>query len=400
MNKLYWLQSRTYRNACDLRKQVIKYLNHQRDLLKPASIQAIQEGVQVMEEVLKRPPENEVLQPACSALEKVANEHLLAYRNPGARENVEVILIAVVVALGIRTFFLQPFKIPTGSMQPTLFGITHTDLRQDPEAVIPGFFGQWFQSWFLGTSYYHLQAESGGRIQKIEPRKRILPFVYRQRIQIGNTWQTIWFPPEDLMVRAGLRHPQYEQYVDHEFQPGEDVIKLKMISGDHLFVDRMTYNFRQPHRGEIIVFKTAGIPQLEQDLFYIKRLVALGGETVSIGDDHHLVIDGNRLDAAIPRFEMVYSFPKEYDPERHQYFGHANGRVAREYKGGFMSISPKFPDQDSSFQVRPDHLLVMGDNTLNSWDSRGWGDFSRTNVIGKSAFVYWPISPRFGWSHR
>jgi hypothetical protein len=52
----------------------------------------------------------------------------------------------------------------------------------------------------------------------------------------------------------------------------------------------------------------------------------------------------------------------------------------------------------------------MGDNTLNSSDSRYWGDFPRENVIGKSFFVYWPIGTtafkgeerpsRFGWAHR
>jgi type IV secretory pathway protease TraF len=42
----------------------------------------------------------------------------------------------------------------------------------------------------------------------------------------------------------------------------------------------------------------------------------------------------------------------------------------------------------------------MGDNTMNSFDSRGWGAFPATNVIGKSFFVYWPITDRFGWGHR
>ncbi len=44
--------------------------------------------------------------------------------------------------------------------------------------------------------------------------------------------------------------------------------------------------------------------------------------------------------------------------------------------------------------------MVMGDNTMNSFDSRGWGDFPATNVIGKSFFVYWPITDRFGWGNR
>ena len=44
--------------------------------------------------------------------------------------------------------------------------------------------------------------------------------------------------------------------------------------------------------------------------------------------------------------------------------------------------------------------MVMGDNTMNSLDSRAWGDFPATNVIGKSFFVYWPITDRFGWGNR
>ena len=57
-------------------------------------------------------------------LEKAANKWLKPYPNAAWRENVEVLLVALAVAMGIRTFFLQPFKIPTGSMQPTLYGVT------------------------------------------------------------------------------------------------------------------------------------------------------------------------------------------------------------------------------------------------------------------------------------
>ena len=64
-------------------------------------------------------------------LEKSANKWLKPYPNAAWRENVEVLLVALTVAMGIRTFFLQPFKIPTGSMQPTLFGVTSTNLLGD-----------------------------------------------------------------------------------------------------------------------------------------------------------------------------------------------------------------------------------------------------------------------------
>jgi len=43
---------------------------------------------------------------------------------------------------------------------------------------------------------------------------------------------------------------------------------------------------------------------------------------------------------------------------------------------------------------------VMGDNTIDSYDARAWGDFSRSNVMGKCFFVYWPYSSRFGWAVR
>ena len=57
-------------------------------------------------------------------LEFAANKWLKLYPNAMWRENVEVLLVAIAVAMAIRTFFLQPFKIPTGSMQPTLYGVT------------------------------------------------------------------------------------------------------------------------------------------------------------------------------------------------------------------------------------------------------------------------------------
>jgi signal peptidase I len=49
--------------------------------------------------------------------------------------------------------------------------------------------------------------------------------------------------------------------------------------------------------------------------------------------------------------------------------------------------------------VRPDYFFVMGDNTMNSLDSRYWGDFPQSKVLGKAFFIYWPINERFGWGY-
>jgi len=55
-------------------------------------------------------------------LEKIANQWLKSYPNAGWRENVEVLLVAIAVAMGVRTFFLQPFKIPTARCSPRFTG--------------------------------------------------------------------------------------------------------------------------------------------------------------------------------------------------------------------------------------------------------------------------------------
>ena len=183
-----------------------------------------------------------------------------------------------------------------------------------------------------------------------------------------------------------------ELYPGRTFLKGDYIFRVKEIAGDYLFVNRMTYNFRPPTRGEIIIFKTKGInhPSMPQDEFYVKRLVALGGEKVSIGDDQHLRINGVRLDASTPHFGNVYTYSPDW--KENHYFGHVNDTTVQKLvlagvlqQGG---LAPLFPDQETVVEVPPKGFMAMGDNTLNSWDSRGWGPFPRANVIGKSSFVY------------
>ncbi len=392
-----WVLSKTVRQASAMRKHVQKLLNHQRDILSPEAVTALQSAVGNLRSALSVKAEKAALESQMEDLEKAANKWLKPYPHPAWRENVEVLLVALTVAMGIRTFFLQPFKIPTGSMQPTLYGVTSTNLKQDPACKIPTGWER-VREWFEGISYIHVVAEADGTLDAVDDPFRILIFNIWQTIVVGGRSYTMWFPPDygaqKLQDRAGI-------HLGQSFQKGDDIVKVRAAAGDHLFVDRLTYNFRRPKRGEIIVFETKGIERLPQDQFYIKRMVAMGGERVQIGDDRHLIINGERLDARAPHFQNVYSFNPKQPPRDSQYSGHVNDKVVREYYPDFYgSLSPLFPDQSTVYTVKDNHYMVMGDNTMNSFDSRGWGDFPATNVIGKEFFVYWPITQRFGWGYR
>ncbi len=381
-----WFCSKTVREATAMRRHVEKLGRAQRDVLSPQALEAVQAAAGELRAAVNSGADKPTLQKQMENLEKVANKWLKPYPHAAWRENVEVLLVALAVAMGIRTFFLQPFKIPTGSMQPTLFGVTSVNLTDHPE-IKPTTGLARVKEWFAGISYVRLVAQANGPIQRVENPIRLLIFNIKQTLWIGGVPHTLWFPPDcgqvDIATRGGVRPGD-------EFRRGDEVINVKVQAGDHLFVDRMTYNFRPPKRGEIIVFETKGIQGLPQDQFYIKRLVALGGERVQIGDDRHLIINGERLDASTPHFENVYSFDPREPPRDSHYSGHVKS----------PELSPLILENPTGFLVSSNHYMVMGDNTLNSLDSRRWGDFSADSVIGKSLIVYWPITDRFGWGQR
>ena len=397
-----------------MRKHVHKILSAQRDLLSPQAIQAVEASLADLRKVLQKNSPKKDVENQMAELEKTANKWLKPYPYGGLRENIEVFLVAIAVAMAVRTFFLQPFKIPTGSMQPTLFGITsdpdfsrseafHDELKPTDDFDISNPVARFIRFWHRGVQYKYEIAKNDGTLTAWEENpKKFLLFNLRQRFFLGEEKvpYTVWFPPDNLLKRAGLLN-YWGQPNPKVFKKGDVIFKIKVHSGDHLFVDRFTYNFRRPKRGEIIVFETRGIDGLPQDQYYIKRLIGLGGETIQIGNDRHVVINRtNRLDKTTPHFEQVYSFDPRHPPEDSKFSGHLNQHVATQFHLG--NLAYKFPNEQAQFTVTPDRYIVMGDNTVNSLDSRTWGDFPRANVIGKSFFVYWPFGnsrgTRFGMS--
>jgi signal peptidase I len=394
---LRWFLSKTVREASAMRKHVHRMLCAQRDILSPQAVSGVSGALSEMQTAIQAGVAKAELRKQMDKLEEAANKWLKPYPNAQWRENVEVFLVALAVAMGIRTFIVQPFKIPTGSMQPTLFGVTSENLLTKPGFQIPTGLHR-VREWFEGISYIDVKAKASGTLEPITPPVGIRIINFWQKVYIGGVAHPIWFPPDYGQGELGSPHRAALQ-LGRRYEKGDQVIRLKVQAGDHLFVDRMTYNFRKPTRGEIIVFQTAGIQLLPQDQFYIKRLVVLGGERVQIGDDRHLRINGERLDAGRPHFENVYSFDPRTPPRDSEYSGHVNQTVADAHRVPGM-LAPLFPNENAVQTTSHDGYMVMGDNTVNSFDSRGWGEFPAGNVIGRSYFVYWPISSRFGWGHR
>ena len=415
---LRWFISKTVREAMTVHKHYRRLLAAQRDILSPQAIGAVQLKLDELTAAVAEGHKGKIRIKA-EELQFAAEKWIKPYPAAAWRENVEVLLVALAVAMAIRTFFLQPFKIPTGSMQPTLFGVTsvpdftkinawqedktkvQAEIREQLKARDTLQFPTGWQrikEWFEGNSYLHVVAKADGMIETISPMTRFLIFNIRQSLTIGGVEHTIWFPPDfgeqTMIKRAGLDPARV-------YRKGEDVVKMKLSAGDHLFVDRLSFNFRKPERGEIVVFETKGIQhsQMPQDQFYIKRLVALPGEKVQIGDDRHLRINGQRLDASTPHFENVYGFNPNKPPRESQFSGHVNNTVAATY-GLYPNLAPNFSDAETVFNNDGNTYMVMGDNTCNSFDSRAWGSFPAQNVIGKSFFVYWPLTERFGWGNR
>ena len=395
-----WFFSKTVRQLAEMNRQMWRVMNEQRDLLSVDAIAGIEAARAEADGAIRSGAKKDELKRQMSKLEDAARKWFKPYASPAVRENVKEFLVAVVTILAFTTFFLQLTKIPTGSMQPTLFGITYENLEDDEDFVMPARWKRFVLYWTQGISYKHLTAPFDGHIKDIGPSRPVFPFIRRQPVTFVDAsnprheetlW--VWFPPDDRLFDRRDEPPLTRR----QFKKGETIVKAKAVAGDHLLVDRFTYNFRKPERGEIFVFKTKGIQGLPQNVLYIKRCVALPNEVVQIGNDRHLIINANRLTAATPRFERVYEFEFMTNSP---YLGHVNAHVANQMGLNGFSLSPLFPDESVARKLGPQSYLAMGDNTLNSLDSRAWGEVPQENIIGKCWFVYWPFTERFGWGYR
>ena len=324
------------------------------------------------------------------------------------RENGEVFLVAILVAMAFRAYFLQPFRIPTGSMQPTLYGIMVEPSSVAPPPAPPKRF---IESTVFGKKYVDLVCEERGAIKTTYAqwggKFGLVPEITEKPVWPMFGWWRWLFPASeftlgDLRFSVPVTRDQLMEMLnerikrkgewseDPVFEKGEIVLNYQVISGDHLFVDRFSYNFIRPKRGDIFVFETKSIPVTGAGQFYIKRCVGLPNEVIQIRNDDHIYIDGKPIASEGP-FKKIYS-------KEDGYSGHLNLRRLHELRPE-QQVSQNeshLLDANDSYQIPPKWYWAMGDNTTRSADSRYWGPVPEKNLVGRAFFVYWPFGRRWG----
>lgn len=274
------------------------------------------------------------------------------------KEQFEMIIVAIVIAMAFRTYFLQPFKIPTGSMQPTLYGI-HAEPADQPGLfdIFPLKIFKWF---ITGKWYTEVIIDKGGILYSIGRLSSEDPYYY---CRIGENLYKI--PP----------HVMPQGYNIGDYIPSNARIwSGYVIAGDHVFVDRARWYFTFPKRGDVIVFETKNIPGLLKNTFYIKRLIGLPEEKIQISPPAIIINSSNEME--LPRSI------KRIIEENYPYHGYT---LPADNEEAVMSVSC------NSYKIPKNSYFVLGDNTLSSRDSRYWGVVPRENIVGPAFFVYWPL---------
>src|SRR5437588_3181515 len=128
--------SRHVKHSRLLLRHARKYLRYKDDQLNSADRDQIVTGMKDLREALRQ-RDRERIHSTADALDKTLHRLTPVTWESHWRENCEVILVAIVIAGGIRSYFLQPFKIPTGSMQPTLNGIIAHPRPDRPPTFLP-----------------------------------------------------------------------------------------------------------------------------------------------------------------------------------------------------------------------------------------------------------------------
>jgi len=158
----------------------------------------------------------------------------------------------------------------------------------------------------------------------------------------------------DIVLILGLL---FRAFILQPFIVDGNSMEPNYHNNEYILVDQITYRFRKPSHGEVIIFK----PPENTATDYIKRIIATPGETVVI-ENNQVSVNGHLLS------ESYLSSPKST---------RTNENIFRR-------------------TMKPNEYFVMGDNREHSSDSRDWGVVPLENIVGRAWLTVFPFS-NFGF---
>jgi len=148
-------------------------------------------------------------------------------------------------------------------------------------------------------------------------------------------------------------------YVAQPFLVSGESMLPTFKNGDYLLIDELTYHFRSPQRGEVIVFRYPKNPSS----YFIKRIIGLPEETVILKGGRVQILDNNQ--------KLVLNEPY---------------------------INQPMTDQEFRETLGPNEYFVMGDNRNYSYDSRSWGPVPQNDIVGLVRVRLWPLDSAMAFS--
>jgi len=131
--------------------------------------------------------------------------------------------------------------------------------------------------------------------------------------------------------------------------------------GQYILTDKLTYRFRNPERGDVVVFKYPLNPAYD----YIKRIIGLPGESIELKNNTIYIYNNENPDGyIIDQSAFIDS--------------------------DVLTEGRNFLQGGEKVDIPEDMYFVMGDNRSQSSDSRTWGFVPKEDLIGRSLFRYWP----------
>jgi len=416
-------EKRMRENAGNWLELADKVYHYRRDVLTAAQVGDLESSINVLRGLLKERAGAEKLKLGIESLESVLQRAGGAiYPKSALVENVEFFLVAAIVILGLRTYFVQPFKIPTNSMWPTYNGMTPEVFRRPSDE--PGVLAQAARFAAFGASSRRVEAPADGEVAIPlggAPTRISIPY----REVPGRTWLVLPTTLKEYTIFVGGKPATVTVPLDFDFEwairdaffpnatpsrepggvdlariareggsrigtgpggeqvlmtgktvkRGERALAFDILTGDQLFVDRMSYHFVAPSVGSGFVFRTGnidGIARVYGDQYYIKRLVGVPGDTLEIRDFG--LLRNGRPATGTPVFEKNAQRADSYVGYRNE---------------GLLSVGAQVKLKDGEY-------FAMGDNSGNSADGRYWGPVPGRDTVGRPIFVYYPFTRHWG----